>query len=122
MSDYAKRIAEAVIEAAAKVCDQKLALRTATGHPREASTARSLATEIRSLDRDAIIASVPQSEDSRDAERWRHVVDEAISTATNQSIDPDEVVLVVPAAWGDDWRERAAAHVDAAIAQGKEPK
>lgn len=38
-----------VLEDAAKVCDTKFALRSATGHIREASAARSLAEEIRGL-------------------------------------------------------------------------
>lgn len=54
--------------------------------------------------------------ESKDAERYQHLVEEAISVGKNGAIDPDEVVLVVPADWGDDWRERTGKYIDAAIA------
>jgi hypothetical protein len=53
-----RKVAEAMRDAAAMICNNKRAARVASGHPREASTARALTQEIRSLDIDSVIQSV----------------------------------------------------------------
>lgn len=52
------------VRASAKLCDEKYQLRALAGYPREASTARSLAEEIRNLQSTApVLAPVPAAQD-----------------------------------------------------------
>jgi hypothetical protein len=70
-NDYAKRIAESVREAAAKVCD-------GVNNYDNPMTAMDCADAIRSLDRDAIIASVPKEAPAEQPEDERSRFEAAI--------------------------------------------